>query len=99
DTSTQYLANVELLANVYTSMGDYGRAAHLYNTLINQNIKMFGEKNIAIVAPTIALAKVRNINGDDLNQTVSILENVKNIVKEALSSEHPLIADISQLQA
>jgi len=99
DTSTQYLSNLTLLADIYANMGDYKKAEKELEILLIQNKKIFGEGNIAMVEPTIRLAKIKIARQESPEEILAMLENAKKIVSSKLNDKHPLYAEILQLQA
>lgn len=99
DTSTQYLTNLMLLADVYVNMGDFKKAEEELVLLLNQNKKIFGKDNIAVVEPEIKLARVKIARKEDPQEIYDLLENGKKIVAASLNTQHPLYAEILQLQA
>ena len=99
DTSSQYLTNLQLLSEVYIFMGDYKKAEINLNKLLDQNKRLYGKDNIAVVDPKIKLAQVKLAREEDPQEIYNMLEGGKAIVASSLNDQHPLYATIIELQA
>ncbi len=85
--------------NVYLKMGDYVKAERIYLDIIEQNKKMFGERSITAIKPTIQLAKVMIENRDNNDEILKLLEEIRGIIDENLGKMHPKYAEVLQLES
>lgn len=92
--SSKIAPTIILLSEIYSSIGDYGKAETNIEKAIDIQKKQFGLSHVDVGKSLTQLGLIKFYEGDDVNEVESIMNEAKTIVEAKLGNRNPTYANL-----
>ncbi|WP_185154152.1 CHAT domain-containing protein [Fulvivirga sp. M361] len=93
ENSSKVAPTLSLLADIYTSIGDYPKAQDNIEKAIRIQEAQFGRQHVDVAKSLAQLGLIKFYQGDNLTSAEKIIEEAKDIIAAKLGNRNPTYAD------